>query len=140
MDCCNSSFSTRQWRWSWSAWGSLGGAERSAHLQVVVDLTRLRARVELEVVACTVLTLDLAVNVGQVIDRESLTLGSVEVLFAFDASLGEPLVGLVVARLVGVHAGQESVVFCVGVQLQWVLVVREQGVVSVSQVGKRASL
>ena len=65
----------------------------------------------------------------------------VEVLGPLLPDLAEPvaetLLHLVVA--LGVHQSQEPVVVVVDVQLEWVLVVREQGVVPVGQVGQSSA-
>ena len=49
---------------------SLGGTEGSAHLEVVIDLAGLAARVESHVSTGTVRALDLDVDVGKVFHAE----------------------------------------------------------------------
>ena len=47
---------------------SLGGAERSTDLKIVVDLTSLGLGVESDVIACAGSTLNLTVDVSQIVD------------------------------------------------------------------------
>ena len=121
---------------------SLGGTERSAHFEVVVDIAVLASRVEGHVGAGTVGTLHLDVDVGKVVHAERLTLGSVELTLGLADGLREALTVLLVAGGRGrvVQILQELVVFVVGGQLQRVLVVREQCVVSVGKISEGASL
>lgn len=121
---------------------SLGGTERTSNFKIVVDLTSLGASVQGHVGTGTVGTLHLNIDVGQIIDAESLTLGSVELALGLFDSECESLTVFLIAFNSGsvVQVLQEGVVFLVGSQLQWVLVVGEQGVVSVSQVSQSAAL
>ena len=127
-------------------WGgvlnSLGGAERTTHLQVVVDIAGFRARVQGHVGTGTVGTLNLNVDVGKIINAESLTLGSVELSLSFLDGKCKSLSILFVTLSSGhiVQILQESVVFLVGCKLQGVLVVCEQRVVPVRQVSQSTSL
>ena len=126
----------------WFGHASLGGTERSAHFEVVVDIAVLASRVESHVGAGAVRTLHLDVDVRKVVHAERLTLGSVELTLGFADSLREALTVLLVASSRGciVQILQELVVFVVGGKLEWVLVVREQRVVSVGKISKGASL
>lgn len=121
---------------------SLGSAEWPAHLQVVLDLARAAARVQRVVVGCAIRTLHLAVDVLQVVNRERLAVLLVQhrltLLDGLLEALRESLVALGLALVVQVL--QESVVLFVGRNLQRVLVVREQSVVTVRHVSKVTAL
>lgn len=121
---------------------SLSGAEGSAHLQVVVDVAGSGASFESHVGTGTVCSLYLNVDVGQIVERERLALSSVEGRLGLVAGVKEALTILFVAlgsRWV-VQIGQELVVFAVGGQLEGVLVVGEEGVVTVGEVSKGTAL
>ena len=121
---------------------SLGGTERSAHFEVVVDIAVLASRVEGHVGAGAVRTLHLDVDVRKVVHAERLTLGSIELSISFADSLREALTFLFVASggCCVMKILQELVVFVVGGQLKRVLVVCKQSVVSVGKISKSASL
>jgi hypothetical protein len=122
--------------------GSLSGTEGSANLEVVVDLASFAARVEGHVGTGAACTLRLNVDVRQVVDRQSLTLGGVEVFGGLINGELEALGVLLVALRLGniMQVPQEGVVFLVSCQLQRVLVVRKQRIVAVRQVSQSATL
>ena len=121
---------------------SLSGTERTSNLEIVVDFASLRASVQSHVGTGAIGSLHLNIDVGQVIDAQSLTLGSVELTLGLFDSECESLTVFLIALNSGgiVQVLQKGVVFLVGSQLQWVLVVGEQGVVSVRQVSQSAAL
>lgn len=82
------------------------------------------------------------INVLVVIPADGLSLFFIECLGLGSNELFESLLGLSRTRLVGlrVHHTKHLVVLSVDVKLQWVLVVREQRVVTICQVGEGTTL
>ena len=121
---------------------SLGSAEGSASLEVVSDISVLARGVEGVVVGGACLTLNLHINVGEVLDGERLSFGSIECgltgLRSVVEALGHGLGLLGLATVVEV--GQESVIFLVGGELERVLIVLEESSMPVGQVSEVASL
>eukprot|EP00353_Schmidingerella_taraikaensis_P013931 CAMPEP_0185572314 /NCGR_PEP_ID=MMETSP0434-20130131/4270_1 /TAXON_ID=626734 ORGANISM="Favella taraikaensis, Strain Fe Narragansett Bay" /NCGR_SAMPLE_ID=MMETSP0434 /ASSEMBLY_ACC=CAM_ASM_000379 /LENGTH=221 /DNA_ID=CAMNT_0028188149 /DNA_START=247 /DNA_END=913 /DNA_ORIENTATION=- len=119
----------------------LGSAVGSAHLEVVIDLARLAEGVEGHVGAGAVGSSHLDVNVRQVVHRQGLALGSIELRLGLADSLSEALAILLVTSSRGliVQILQERVVFVVCGQLERVLVVGEESVVSIGQVSEGAA-
>ena len=121
---------------------SLSGTERSAHFKVVIDLTSLGASVKGHVGTSAVSSLHLNVDVGQIVDAQGLTLGGVELVLSLRDGVSEALTIFFVTVSTGlvVQILEEHVVLVVGGELEWVLVVSEQGIVAVGEVSERASL
>jgi len=118
---------------------SLGsGTERSANLEVIVDLTSSGASVEGHVGACTASSTGLDVDVGDIINGESLTLSSVKMRFSLVKSSVEVFTFSVLSLSSGnvMEGLQESVVLLVSGELKRVLVVGEESVVSIGKVSE----
>ena len=112
---------------------SLAGSEGSTSLQVVVDVTSACARVERHLCDLALLALDLHKDVLQILDRQRFAFLRVQFLQFFVGSNLELFCSDSVVLSVSsiVDANEEFVVLLVSGQLDGVLVVREQRVVSV---------
>ena len=91
---------------------------------------------------CTVavLTLHLDVDVGHVVHGEGLALGSVKHALSLMERLVHAFLVCDVFGLIGVHASQELVVFRVRCELNRVLIVGEESVVTVGKISQGAAL
>lgn len=108
---------------------SLGSSSvRSAHLEVVIDLTRFGLRREGHVFTCSLRASGLIVNLSQLVNGESFSFGVVE------GGLGVVIIlrklfavgGLLVDDGFVVKRAEHLVILVVHQKLNWVLVVGEQ--------------
>ena len=120
---------------------SLSSAEGSSNFQVVSDVSVLGSGGERHVSLGSVLSHHLHVDVAQVVVGERLTLTLVQQFGSFFHYLLDAVRHLLSVGLfiLVVDSSQELVVFFINVELEGVLVVCEQCVVSVSQVGQGSS-
>ena len=121
---------------------SLGSSKWSAEFQVVVDLSVSASGVSGHVLSGSSVGHRIHVNVFLVFQTKSLSVGSVQLLLSLAESGLEVSVELLclASLLQVVEVGQELVVGGVALQLDGVLVVGKQTVVSISEVGNCASL
>ena len=120
----------------------MGSTEGSANFEVILDLSILASGLSGEVVLGSVSTLNLDVDIGQVLNRKRFTLGSVEESKSLISSSVEVRCEVLLTDgfILVVERLQEAVVFRVGIELHGVLVVGEKSVVSVSDISQIASL
>ena len=121
---------------------SLSSTEWSSDLEVVGYISTLVLSVEFEVVLGALFGLRLDIKVLVVVPADGLAFDRVEcVVFLINEFL-EASLGLLHPRHVGlrVQDPQQLVVVLVDVQLHWMLVVSEQGIVPVCQIGEGTTL
>ena len=104
------------------------GTEWASALEVICNVAFLISCVKGHVVGVALLSPNLNVNLGQLVNRKSFALILVEAGLALISNLveasGQVLLGLSVLNFVNFL--EEGVVFLVGGKLDWVLVVGEQ--------------
>ena len=120
---------------------SFSSAERSSCLKIVMDISLLISSCEAEVVSFSFLALHLAINVLHIVNGKALTFISVQVLVSISDDLGHSSVEVSLHLLVGlgVLSSQELVVGVIDVKLHGVLVVSEQGIVSICKISQSTS-
>lgn len=121
---------------------SLSSAEGSSNLEIVADFSGLGLGEDLEVLLDSHLTHNLNVNVLVVIEGKRFSLGLVEQWSSLLECLSESvsLGGLALSELLVVDVPEELVVLLVETELQRVLVVGKESVVSVGQISQVSSL
>ena len=120
----------------------MSSAEWSSDFEVVVDLSVLGSRSEVHVGLASGFRHHLHVDVAQIISGKGLALLGVDVLLLIlDDVVHSALNALQVLDVALVMGrSQETVVLFVHGELEWVLVVSEQGVVAIRQVSQGSSL
>ena len=118
------------------------GAEGASALEVISDVALFVTGLEGHVRGVTLLSLNLNVNLAQIVDRERLTVLLIKHALTLVSDLIESgsEVLLVLSLLFVVQILQESVVFLVSSELEWVLIQSEQAVVAVGKIGEGTAL
>ena len=121
---------------------SLSSAEWSSCLKIVGDFSGLRLGVEAEIVSFSLLSLNLAVDVLEIINAKRLSLFVVEIFGSLGFNLLHSNFSFSLSSLstLVVQHSQHLIVVIINVKLHWVLVVSEQSVVSIGQISKSAAL
>ena len=120
----------------------MSSTEWSSCLKIISDITSLGLGVEAEVVLFSLLSLNLAVDVLKIINTERFSLLGVEVLGSLGLNFLHSSLGVshsLLMALVMQHS-QHLIVVIIDVKLHWVLVVSEESIVSIGQIGKSATL
>lgn len=118
------------------------GTERSPNFKIVGNIASLVLGVQLEVVLLALLSLGLDVQVLIIVPANRLAFLTIERFSLLCDKFIESIMGLINSLLVllTVDDSEHFVIVLVDVKLHWVLVVREQRVVAVSQVSQSPSL
>lgn len=112
---------------------SLSCAEWSSCLEVVRDITILRLCVEIEVVLLSNLSLNLDVDVLEIVDAKGFALVNVEVLGSLSNNFLHSLLLLLLSLLMSLAmcTSQNLIVSIIDIKLHWMLIVGKESVVSI---------
>ena len=121
---------------------SLSCAEWSSCLEVVRDITILRLCVEIEVVLLSNLSLNLDVDVLEIVDAKGFALVNVEVLGSLSNNFLHSLLLLLLSLLMSLAmcTSQNLIVSIIDIKLHWMLIVGKESVVSICKISQSSSL
>ncbi len=121
---------------------SLGSTKRSSHFKVVTDLSCLSLGSQTHVSLSSLFSHSLDIDILEVIKGQAFTLLLIQTSSLVISDLVNPISKLLVpfSFLFIVDLSEELVIVFISIQLKRVLVVGEQGIVTVCQVSKSSAL